>query len=232
MSVKKCVICCWPGYSSRINLSEGFVRMQTRNTAENGSGPGCHRQRAAQPSPGRGQSKQGEELAAHPQQQPGTCFAGLGTCPTVQFTFQTAGQGGWEQTPAPVLSSPQSLPADDPLWGPELINPSQTGGGAGCSNCSFSCGTSRTAAELGDVSQMCYPNLHGLHELLGGRENNIPLSSCLMNMLTLHYRWGNPPAWVSNSILLPSQSHPSSLLWLICASGAGSEHSYPLRGGA
>lgn len=65
MSVKKCVICCWPSHPSSI-ISGGFVWMQTRNTAENSSGPGCHQQPAAQPSPAWGQSKQGEELAAHP----------------------------------------------------------------------------------------------------------------------------------------------------------------------
>jgi len=73
--------------------------MQTRRSAENGLGPGCPQQPGAQPSPGQGQSQQGEELAAHP--------AGAGDVlgrtrhsahPPVHL--KTAGQGRYELPPS------------------------------------------------------------------------------------------------------------------------------------
>lgn len=134
-SVKKCIICYWPSsHPSSIISAGGFAWMRTRNTAENSSGPGCHQQPAAQPSPAWGQSKQGEELAAHPTPA-WDLLCRIRPLPHLPAHFPNC-RSGWVR--ADTRSCAPSLLAEDPLGGPERINPSQSIRGAGCSDCSFS----------------------------------------------------------------------------------------------
>lgn len=182
-SVKKSVICCWPSsHPSSIISAGGFAWMQTRNTAENSSGPGCHQQPAAQPSPAWGQSEQGEELAAHPTAA-WDLLCRIRPLPHLPAHFPNCRSGSVR---ADTCSCAPSL---HPSWLKILLEEQSASTPARASGEQDA--LSAASPSLGNASEMCYPNLRGLHELLGGRQNNISLSCCLMNTLTLHYS----PGW-------------------------------------